>query len=433
MTTSDGLSTAYVWAWLPEAVTPIVIGRLDVIPGSGGGLGGRSRHAFTYGRSYLERQDAAALFSPELPLRRGEIMPLPGLELPGCLADAGPDAWGRRILEDRQGNFGRPAVELSELAYLLMSGSDRIGALDFQASAREYVPRAVEPVALDELVSAAQRLEDGLDLSPALERALLRGTSIGGARPKAMLEDGDRHLIAKFASSSDLGPRVKQEGVAMELARRVGLDVAPTRVVQSMGRDVLLVERFDRTPDGRRRMIVSALTLMGESPMTGHYVTYPEIADLIRSMFTDPLPTLRELFSRIVFNIAVGNFDDHARNHAAFWDMRSGRATLTPAYDIDPRPRSGETAQQALAIGRLVDEKDVRRWPRESRFAVCIAAAHDYLLSPGEAREIVDAQVETIRAQWHDAADVVGLTHRERAQMWGRQVLNDFAFQGLGA
>jgi serine/threonine-protein kinase HipA len=430
MTTSEPPTTAFVWAWLPGAADPVAVGRLDVLPGAGAA---RQQHAFTYGRRYLEREDAVALFAPELPLRRGQIPPRAGLELPGCLADAGPDAWGRRILEDRHAAAGGAAVELSELTYLLDSGSDRIGALDFQESARDYEPRHVDPVALDELVEAAQRLEDGRDLSPALERALLRGTSIGGARPKALLQDGDRHLIAKFASSSDTGPRVKQEGVAMELARRVGLDVAPTQVVRSMGRDVLLVERFDRTVGGGRRMVVSALTLMGESPMTGHYVTYPEIADLVRATFTDPLPTLRELFSRIVLNVAVGNFDDHARNHAAFWDPRAGAATLTPAYDIDPRPRTSRFAQQALAIGRTPGEHDVRRWPRESRFAVCVDACRSYFLEPAEARAIVDAQVETIRAQWDDAADAAGLTAREREQMWGRQILNDFAFEGLDA
>ncbi len=429
MTTSERPTTAFVWAWLPGSSEPAVVGRLDELPGTG--PAGRPTHAFTYGRRYLAREESLPLFEPELPLRRGQILPRAGLELPGCLADAAPDAWGRRILEHRHGITGGSAVELSELEYLLESGSDRFGAVDFQASASEYVPRAVDEVSLDELVSAAQRLEDGLELTPALERALLRGTSIGGARPKALLQDGDIHLIAKFSSSGDTGPRVKQEGVAMELARRVGLDVAPTRVVRSAGRDVLLVERFDRTPGGGRRMVVSALTLMGESPMTGHYVTYPEIADQVRATFTNPLETLRELFSRIVFNVAVGNFDDHARNHAAFWDATTGMASLTPAYDIDPRPRSGQMAQQALAIGRTAGERDVRRWPRESRFAVCVAASREYLLEPEEAREIVARQVQIIREQWDDAADVAGLTVHERRQMWGRQVLNEFAFQGL--
>ena len=137
----------------------------------------------------------------------------------------------------------------------------------------------------------------------------------------------------------------------MELARRAGLDAARTEVAGALGRDVLLVDRFDRPEGGRhRRMVVSALTILNLDVMMARYATYYDLADAIRSRFAEPRQALRELFSRIIFSICVGNTDDHARNHAAFRDGTI--LALTPACDICPQPRSGGEAAQAMAIRR---------------------------------------------------------------------------------
>lgn len=411
--TSDPVE-AFAWVWLPGATDPVPAGRLET--------SGEIVY-FTYGRSYLGRPDAMPLYLPELPLRQGRIRPLDGLTVAGCIRDAGPDAWGQRvILAEHAGHLTADSDtdDLSLLTYLLESGSDRIGALDFQASATTYVARATDAT-LQELVTAADLLDTGQSLPPELGTALLHGTSVGGARPKVLLNDGDRRLIAKLSSSTDVYPVVKAEAVAMELARRVGLDVPQTEVIEALGRDVLLVDRFDR-PDGgrRRRMVVSALTILNLDLMMGRYATYYDLADAIRIRFTEPGQTLRELFSRIVFNICVSNTDDHARNHAAFWDGMN--LTLTPAYDICPQPRSGGEATQAMAIRR-----DGYRY---SQLAGCLPAATDtYLLSQTEAKNIVDLQVDTIRSQWHEAAEVARLTAAERDQLWGRQILNPYALQ----
>ena len=305
--------------------------------------------------------------------------------------------------------------DLTLLTYLLESGSDRIGALDFQHSATDYVART-SSATLAEMQSAADRLMAGDLLSRELAEALLRGTSIGGARPKVLLDDGDRRLIAKLSSTTDTYPVVKAEGVAMALARRCGVDAAATEVTSSMGRDVLLVERFDRPGNAQRRLIVSALTMLGLDEMMGRYATYPAVADLIRQRFTEPRSTLHELFRRIVVNICVGNNDDHARNHAAFWDGEA--LALTPAYDICPQPRSGTESNQAMAIGRNGD--------RESRLVVCRQESEEYLLTRAEADEIIDSVVTTIEEQWTDAADEARLTALERERLWRRQILNPF-------
>ncbi len=405
---------AFVWVWLPGAEDPVVAGRLDVVG---------DVVAFTYGRSYLERKEQIALYLPELPLRRGRIMPLVGT-IAGCIADASPDAWGQRvILNHRVGRDAEDTAELSQLTYLLNSGSDRIGALDFQASSTEYVPRSRGEARLSELAQlaeAAQKVEEGIPLSPALDQALLHGSSVGGARPKVLLSDGRRRLIAKFSSTTDTFPIVKAEFVGMELARRAGIETAAVELTEALGKDVLLVERFDRLPSGGRRALVSALTILSLDWLGGRYASYEALADEIRGRFTEPRATLREIFSRLTFNVLSGNTDDHARNHAAFWD--GAELTLTPAYDICPLPRAGGEASQAMAIGR--------DGYRLSQVAACVARASTYLLTEEEAREIVNRQVETIDNEWDEVCELARLSEVDRHRLWHGALLNPYATEG---
>jgi len=141
------------------------------------------RIGFRYARAYLNRSDAISVYTPELPLRSGLIEPAPELAAPGCILDAGPDAWGQRIILDRlTGGRGRDAdpARLSTLTYLLAGDSDRTGNLDFTSSSEVYVPRSAGPATLDDLRQAAERIDAGEEIRAQLEDALLRGTSIGG-------------------------------------------------------------------------------------------------------------------------------------------------------------------------------------------------------------------------------------------------------------
>ena len=406
---------AFVWVWLPGASEPVVAGRLDVVG---------DQLAFTYGRSYLARTSAISLFTPELPLRAGRTLPSPDRDTFGCIRDAAPDAWGQRVILSRLA--GRLTADsdtgsLPMLTYLLEASSDRIGALDFQGGAEHYVPRQ-GAATLQDMLAAADLLQAGQAIPAELEPALLHGTSIGGARPKATLVDGGRELIAKFSSTTDPYPVVKAEAAAMELARRVGLNVPACELVSVLGRDVLVVERFDRTPGaGTRRLMVSTLTVLGLTEMTGRYASYPELADQLRRWAPPGTVSgmLRELFSRVVFNVCVGNIDDHARNHAMFWDGE--HLELTPAYDLSPAPRSGGTAAQAMAISRRGD--------RESRLSVCLDAASEYGISAGTARDIIEGQVAIIEADWEQVAGAVGLSVAQSDLMRhgpGAQILNPF-------
>lgn len=406
---------AFVWTWLPGAGDPVVAGRIEL---SGGIV------RFNYGRSYLARREAIPLYLPELPLRPGMIEPLGGLTIPGCIKDAGPDAWGQRVIMQHLlgagTQYGDPAA-LGPLTYLLRSGSDRIGALDFQEHAHSYVSRNDASAHLEDLMEAADRVVEGMPLPPALDIALLHGSSVGGARPKALVKADGGDLIAKFSSGTDTYAVVKGEFAAMELARRAGLDAAKAELVSVMGREVLLVERFDRVPGTQqRRAVVSALTILGLDELMARYASYADLAQIIRERFTNARASLRELFARITFSILTGNSDDHARNHAAFWDGES--LTLTPAYDICPQPRGGGETSQAMTIG----EDGFRM----SQLVGCVQHASTYLLTESEARELIDRQVEVIKREWDAVCDRARMTEVERAFFWRRQFLNPYAFEG---
>lgn len=406
----------FVWVWLPGRVEPVVAGRLQA--GRGSSLR-RPVLSFAYGRSYRERADAVSLFTPELPLRPGTFNPespvTAGREpgpLAGCLRDASPDAWGRRVINLRLGP--NPDVDLSELTSLLASSSDRIGALDFQLSATDYVARG-SGAALEQLVAFERVAESGESIPDDLAASAGHGTSIGCARPKALLEHGARHLIAKFSSATDDRPVVRAEALAMSLARLVGIDVD---VVRAAGKDVLLVERFDRTAAGGRRLMVSGLTVLGLNENSARYGSYPMLAAAITTSFSNPPHALEQLYRRLVLNIAVGNNDDHLRNVAAFSD--GDLLELTPAYDLTPQPRSTAVSNQAIGITGAGD--------RASQLWVARKAAPAFRLTPREAAAIEEDVVGGVRTHFEQAADRAHLTSAERSTLLGREVLNPYIF-----
>lgn len=419
--TSDLLvpaKSAFVWVWLPGATEPVVAGRIDLL---------RGVYQFTYGQSYLARDNAISIYGPELPLRSGVQVPGAPHMIAGALRDGSPDLWGRRVVYNRLFNRRGANInldEIDELNYMLLSGSDRIGALDFQASATEYQPRMVADVRLEDLQAAANLIELGRPLPPELEEAIRNGTSIGGARPKAQIMDGELKLIAKFSSTADRYSVVKGEYLAMKLARAAGLNAASVDLVQAGGKDVLVVERFDRAKsDGgwARKAMVSGLTVLDLTEDTARYASYEDLAGRLRRAGKSPTGALRELFGRMSFNILMGNTDDHARNHAAFWDGRF--LELTPAYDIDPRPRLGRDANQAMAVhGR----------ERGSRLELALRAAPAFGLTRKTGEDIILSQAEAIMENFPQVSEEAQMQEIDKDAIRGRAVLLDGIFDGLG-
>jgi serine/threonine-protein kinase HipA len=164
--------------------------------------------------------------------------------------------------------------------------------------------------------------------------------------------------------------------------------------------------------------MVSALTLLGLDDRMARYASYETLAEIIRHKFTAPSNTLKELFSRLIFNILCGNTDDHARNHAAFWDGKM--LSLTPAYDICPQGRTGNEASQAMLISG--DN-------RMSTISSCVATAHNFLLSKDEALAIFETQKESIEKNWKSVCDEARLSEVDRKLFWRRQFLNPYSIR----
>lgn len=393
------ISEQYVWTWLPEASHPVVSGRV---------WADRGIYRFQYGQSYLTNPHALPIFG--IPLSDAPMSPGAELSLHGALRDALPDAWGQQVIAVQTGIQDPSPIDLMRLG-----STDRFGALDFQDRSDAWAPRQ-ESATLEDLALAMDAVERGLPLPPTLEAALQHGTSIGGARPKATLgDDRGEHWIAKFSSTSDgARPVVRREAFALELARRAGVETVEAELTTAAARDVLLVRRFDRVGNSRRRMTVSALTILGVHEYAARYATYPELLDKLRQYSDSPGSVGPALFRRIAANIALGNTDDHARNHAAFWDGHHLR--LTPAYDVDPCRTPGWDANQAMAYGR--------DGQRAANLSLLTRQASIYDLTANEARAIVDEILGAIETHWDTARDIAQLTREQGAQMRGTQILN---------
>jgi len=231
--------------------------------------------------------------------------------------------------------------------------------------------------------------------------------------------------VAKFSSKTDTGPGVKAEFVAMQLAGRSSIDVATTELTTAAGKDVLLVERFERAlVDGswRRHGLLSALTLLELDEYAAHHdASYAKLAEVVRLREFDRVrETLHEMFARITFNVLCGNTDDHARNHAA---IRVGDTLrLSPAYDIAPLARAGGESRQIMAIGT--------DGYRMSQVAGCVERAGTYLLTKAAARDIVDHQIDVITTQWGEVCDLAEMSQLDRNRFWGSAFMNPYALIG---
>jgi len=347
--------TRFVFIHLPGQAQAVPAGKLDMSTSREGHFAGAR---FQYGNRYLQRQSALAIDPVSLPLADAKdrlLRPVNGLSMFGAIRDASPDAWGRRVIEKRL----RAAGELPEWQYLDHAGSDRAGALDIRrerdsAAAPTHLPG---PVELQYLLQAADAIEAGGEVPAGLMHYFEGGPSMGGMRPKAVIEKAGRQFIAKFPSRSDTRFKVPAvERATMELARRAGLSVPETDLVSMPdGRAVMLIERFDRVPiaDGHqaRHHMVSALTMLGLYEMDSPSASYSDIADAISNRASPArVDTDRaELFGRMVFNILVNNNDDHLRNHAFLWDGDGW--VLSPLYDVVPSPTAARDRDLHLRVG----------------------------------------------------------------------------------
>jgi serine/threonine-protein kinase HipA len=295
------------------------------------------RSEFTYDRAYLAAPGVPALD----PATRLDSANHVGAELPRGLADAGPDGWGRRlILRAHRGHAPSEADLLRAVDDLTRIGALRLrgdSSGPFLATSHE-IPNLV---ALEELAEAANAVEEDGDDLAAVRFLVNAGTaSLGGVRPKASVRDGDRLMIAKFPSTRDRVDGidvVAWEKLCLDLASAAGITVPANRLV-SVGRShALLLDRFDRIASGRIPYLSAFALTDAPDAASGDYLDIAEaLADLD---IHDLASTLRELWRRVAFSIAMRNTDDHLKNHGMLWSRSGWR--LSPAFDITPNPVGG--------------------------------------------------------------------------------------------
>ncbi|QNP47876.1 type II toxin-antitoxin system HipA family toxin [Diaphorobacter aerolatus] len=278
---------------------------------------------------------------------------------PGAIDDARPDRWGERIIR----HIDRPA-RLSILEMLLFAGDDRFGALGVSISAQKYIPRHLGPYPrlrdLSQLNAAIEDIQAHAPLSDALQRLVQPGVTLGGARPKALLQTDDGPCVVKFSELDDAVDTPLAEHATMTLAALAGIEVASTKALPipqrrlRSKRHALTIKRFDRMGDLRLHC-VSARTLLRAARLEE---SYPALATvLLRIAHPDRQQSMREeLFRRMVFNILMDNTDDHERNHSVRLGF-DGYYELTPAYDVLPSLQN--LGYQAMIVGTAGAESSI--------------------------------------------------------------------------
>jgi serine/threonine-protein kinase HipA len=324
---------------------------------------GRVSSMFSYDDSYIADKKSWNI-DPALVFAAG-AQPSVG-ELPGAFRDASPDRWGRTLIERRFQKESAVHAEkprsLNEVDYLLgVSDYARQGCLRFsltQGGAFEH-PSADAPklIELPKLLRSAQRFMPGEDEASVAYLLEAGSASLGGARPKASVRDGDRLLIAKFPHRQDAWNVIAWEWVLLEMAEAAGICAPAHELVSIEGKNVLLTGRFDRS-DGKRLGYISAMTLLGRDD--GERADYRDIALALRDVSAAATRDLEELFRRIVFSVCVNNTDDHLRNHGLTLSGSGWR--LSPVFDVNPNPEStsvretsvfGETQREAALLAAI--------------------------------------------------------------------------------
>jgi serine/threonine-protein kinase HipA len=406
VTSEIGATECFVYLTLPGTTEFVTAGKFVLEPDRTGTLIGR----FVYGKSYLQRPAAVPIDPVELKLGRTTYRTTALKGVFGALRDAGPDYWGRRVIEK---HAGKP--QLGELDYLLYGPDDRAGALGFDPGPALPAPKCDFNKTLDlekllglaDAIIADEEPPHGPE-ADQVEDLMLIGTSMGGARPKTVVEDDDGLWIAKFNRPDDKWNHARTEHAMLVLARACGIRSSESRIITVGGRDVLLVKRFDRekTDEGylRARMI-GGLTLLRTEDTHQHRErwSYVLMAEELRRVSANPKEDAAELFRRMVFNALISNIDDHPRNHAVIAEEREWR--LSPAYDLTPSmPVSLERRDLALSCGD---------WGRYAHAENLLSQSRRFYLGREQAETLITAMEKRIKAAWYETARRAGVSERD--------------------
>jgi serine/threonine-protein kinase HipA len=374
----------HLWL-LTRPQQPVPVGELNLVRSTQG-------VSLRYVDSWLQR---GFPLSEDLPLIEEEFLPAEKGTAVGAVDDARPDRWGERVIR-----FIDKPARLSLLEYLYFAGDDRFGALGVSTSANEYLPRRLGPLPTlqdaDELHELIRKVQNNEPVAPAQRRLIAPGATMGGARPKALIEIAGEQWVIKF-SDGDPADTPLIEHAAMTLAQKAGIRTAQTMPVRLTHGHAVAIKRFDRLGGVRLHSLSASVALRAAGERFG----YPELAQLLRRRgVTDGdayVAQMRELFRRMVFNILIDNTDDHEKNHALLM-TDAQQYELSPAFDILP---SG----QALGFQQMrVGEQEA-----DSTVANALSLSQMYGLAKSEAVKEAQA-VAVVIDGWRQHFAACGVT-----------------------
>lgn len=405
------MKTICVYADFDWLTTPMLVGELGYES-----LRGSDSYAFKFDDNWL-RQYGSLFLCADINNYPGQQYTQPGRDIFGCFSDALPDRWGRLLLNRREQIMAteeqRPVRKLSSFDYLMgIDDFSRMGGFRFKADPNggfincESYLRIPPLTDLRSLVAASMEIEKSEEQNHLPEKKWIQqllhpGSSLGGARPKAGVRDLEGCLyIAKFPSRNDDYDVSLWEHLSHLLAKKAGVVAAETSIIPTGDKHhVLLSKRFDRTADGRRIHFASAMTLLGltdgSDAQTGN--GYLDIVDFILQNCCKVEENLRQLYRRVAFNIAIGNTDDHFRNHGFLLTPRGW--TLSPAYDMNPTTNE----YQSLLITSSTNKADLN---------ILLEASEEYMIGKEEAARIIQEVTATVK-DWRKMAATLGIAKRE--------------------
>ena len=401
----------YVYADFDWLKTAVLVGELGYES-----LRGTDSYSFCYDHNWL-RQYSDLYLSADINNYTGLQFTQPDRDIFGCFGDALPDRWGRLLLNRREQiraqEEKRPVRKLSSYDYLLgIDDYSRMGGFRFKESPDGEFINCDATLRIPPLTDIQVLVAASMEVEKSEERNLLPdkkwllqlvhpGTSLGGARPKAgVLNEEGELCVAKFPSRNDEYDIGLWEHLSHLLAKEAGVEAAETRAITAGEKyHTLLSKRFDRTTDGRRRHFASAMTLLGLTDgcnaQTGN--GYLDIVDFILQHCCNVEANLRQLYRRVAFSIAIGNSDDHFRNHGFLLTPKGW--TLSPAYDLNPTFND----HQSLLINATTNRSDLQ---------LLLASSEEYMIGKEEATRIIE-EVKDGVSQWRSMATRIGIAKRE--------------------
>jgi serine/threonine-protein kinase HipA len=394
------LDDLHLW-YLGDPNSPRYVGALRLIS-TGKGV------SLRYHEQWLR---AGFALSEDLPLIDTEHLPparlaSDGERAVGAVDDARPDRWGEKVIRI----IDRPK-RLSLMEYLYYAGDERFGALGVSTSATAYSPRSSSPLPrlsqVQHLSEVIAKIEAAEALSEVEARIVRAGGSLGGAKPKALIEVSGEQWVVKFFNGEPIDTPLV-EHATMTLASHAGITVAQTQVIRLTGANAIAIRRFDREGDLRIHSIsagtaIRAATASGTEPDMG----YPELARIIRriGVTQDNINQrdARELFRRMTFNILIDNTDDHEKNHSLLIvnPYGNGRLRLAPAYDVVPT-NSGQ-GHQEFACGNH---------SHDSTLANAMSQCEAFGLTPAQGVAEVAAVIDVVNG-WKEHFQRSGVSARD--------------------